>query len=73
MADLRVGTLMISIQAVRDAIADLELLLRSETLKDRAEIEDLLFTLMLQTFEARCGESPHFCGDSRAQSATRQI
>jgi len=44
MAELRVGTILIAIQSVRDAIADLELLLTSEILKDRAEIEDILFS-----------------------------
>ena len=42
MADISIGTLMMSIQAVKKEIAHLEKLLTSETLSDGADVQDLL-------------------------------
>ena len=42
MPQISMGTLMVAIQSVRDTIKDLELLLESETLRDRAAIEELV-------------------------------
>lgn len=42
MADISIGTLMMSIQAVKKEISSLESLLTSETLSDGADIQDLL-------------------------------
>lgn len=44
MAEVDGNTLMMAIQAVRDKVARLELLLKSETLRDVAAIEDLLMS-----------------------------
>ena len=42
MADISIGALMMSIQAVKKEISNLENLLSSETLSDGADIQDLL-------------------------------
>lgn len=44
MSDISIGTLMMSIQAVKKEIARLEHLLTSETLSDGADVQDLLFS-----------------------------
>jgi hypothetical protein len=43
MADISLGTLMMSIQALKKEISRLEELLTSETLSDGADVQDLLF------------------------------
>jgi hypothetical protein len=42
MGDISIGTLMMSIQAIKKEIARLEGLLTSETLSDGADVQDLL-------------------------------
>ncbi len=44
MVDLELPTLLISIQSVQKQIEYFENLLKSETLKDKSEIEELLLT-----------------------------
>ena len=44
MADISIGTLMMSIQAVNQQILRLEELLKSEKLTNAADLHDLLFT-----------------------------
>jgi hypothetical protein len=44
MVDLELQTLLISIQSVQKQIEYFENLLKSETLKDKSEIEELLLT-----------------------------
>lgn len=44
MTDISIGTLMMSIQAVKKEITRLEELLTSETLSDGADIQDLLLS-----------------------------
>lgn len=44
MADITIGTLMMSIQAVNQQILRLEELLKSEGLTDGADLQELLFT-----------------------------
>ncbi len=44
MTDISIGTLMMSIQAVKKEINNLESLLTSETLSDGADIQDLLLS-----------------------------
>ena len=44
LVDISIGTLMMSIQAIKEKISYLENLLESETLSDGADIQDLLCT-----------------------------
>ena len=44
MSDISLGTLMMSIQAIKKEIARLEQLLTSETLSDGADLQDLLLS-----------------------------
>ncbi len=44
MAEISIGTLMMSIQAVKKEIEHLEELLKSETLSDGADVQDLLLS-----------------------------
>lgn len=44
MSDISIGTLMMSIQAIKKEIARLEQLLASETLSDGADVQDLLLS-----------------------------
>lgn len=66
MAELSLATLMISIQAVAKQIEHFEGLLSSETVRDKAEIQELLLSLdnaaenLKEVYESKWQEGSNF-------------